>query len=111
MLINTAFGVAAVRRVAPRGRTLRSDPAARFTIILPGGAHDPHRNADIDRHRCCDRGGRGCSSAAPALATSCGRVEQPVDHNVITAILVIGVVGMILDQMLARAARMVTFPE
>ena len=31
--------------------------------------------------------------------------------NVITAILVIGVVGMILDQILARAARMVTFPE
>ena len=31
--------------------------------------------------------------------------------NVITAILVIGVVGMILDQLLARATRLVTFPE
>ena len=31
--------------------------------------------------------------------------------NVITAILVIGVVGMVLDQMLARATRLVTFPE
>jgi nitrate/nitrite transport system permease protein len=31
--------------------------------------------------------------------------------NVITAILLIGVVGMILDQMLARVAKLVTFPE
>ena len=31
--------------------------------------------------------------------------------NVITAILVIGVVGMVLDQVLARATRLVTFPE
>jgi len=31
--------------------------------------------------------------------------------NVITAILVIGVVGMVLDQALARATRLVTFPE
>src|SRR5262247_3465233 len=31
--------------------------------------------------------------------------------NVITAILVIGVVGMVLDQILARATRLVTFPE
>jgi nitrate/nitrite transport system permease protein len=31
--------------------------------------------------------------------------------NVIVAILVIGLVGMVLDQMLARVARMVTFPE
>jgi nitrate/nitrite transport system permease protein len=31
--------------------------------------------------------------------------------NVITAIVVIGVVGMILDQILARATRLVTFPE
>src|SRR5207244_13604919 len=31
--------------------------------------------------------------------------------NVITAILVIGMVGMALDQMLARATRLVTFPE
>jgi nitrate/nitrite transport system permease protein len=30
---------------------------------------------------------------------------------VITAILVIGVVGMVLDQVLARFARLVTFPE
>src|ERR1700693_3513395 len=31
--------------------------------------------------------------------------------NVITAILVIGLVGMVLDQVLARLARLVTFPE
>jgi ABC-type nitrate/sulfonate/bicarbonate transport system permease component len=31
--------------------------------------------------------------------------------NVIIAILLIGVVGMLLDQLLARAARAVTFPE
>ena len=31
--------------------------------------------------------------------------------NVITAILVIGVVGMVLDQILARATKLVTFPE
>jgi nitrate/nitrite transport system permease protein len=31
--------------------------------------------------------------------------------NVINAILLIGLVGMVLDQVLARFARMVTFPE
>jgi nitrate/nitrite transport system permease protein len=31
--------------------------------------------------------------------------------NVINAILLIGLVGMVLDQILAFAARMVTFPE
>ena len=31
--------------------------------------------------------------------------------NVINAILLIGVVGMVLDQLLARAAKLVTFPE
>ena len=31
--------------------------------------------------------------------------------NVIVAILMIGVIGMILDQILAGAARLVTFPE
>ena len=31
--------------------------------------------------------------------------------NVINAILLIGLVGMVLDQMLARFARLVTFPE
>jgi nitrate/nitrite transport system permease protein len=30
---------------------------------------------------------------------------------VITAIVVIGVIGMLLDQVLARATRLVTFPE
>jgi nitrate/nitrite transport system permease protein len=30
---------------------------------------------------------------------------------VITSILVIGLVGMVLDQLLARAQRLVTFPE
>jgi nitrate/nitrite transport system permease protein len=30
---------------------------------------------------------------------------------VITSIIVIGVVGMILDQMLARVAKLVTYPE
>jgi nitrate/nitrite transport system permease protein len=31
--------------------------------------------------------------------------------NVITAILLIGLVGMVLDQILARVAKLVTFPE
>jgi nitrate/nitrite transport system permease protein len=31
--------------------------------------------------------------------------------NVINAILLIGLVGMVLDQILARLARLVTFPE
>jgi nitrate/nitrite transport system permease protein len=31
--------------------------------------------------------------------------------NVITAILVIGLVGMLLDLILARLTRLVTFPE
>ena len=35
-------------------------------------------------------------------------VPQP---TLFTAILVIGIVGMVLDQALARATRAVTFPE
>jgi nitrate/nitrite transport system permease protein len=31
--------------------------------------------------------------------------------NIITAIVLIGVIGMLLDQMLARLARAVTYPE
>ena len=38
-------------------------------------------------------------------------MEQSSITNVITAIFVIGLVGMALDFTLARLARLVTFPE
>lgn len=37
--------------------------------------------------------------------------NNPGNTNVVTSILVIGLVGMALDQLLARAQRAVTFPE
>jgi nitrate/nitrite transport system permease protein len=74
MMINTAFGVAAVRKEWINvARTLEVGTFRRaFTIILP--------------------------AAAPTIL-------------VIIAILLIGLVGMVLDQVLARLTRLVTFPE
>jgi nitrate/nitrite transport system permease protein len=115
MLINTAFGVAAVRREwLDVARTLEVGPLRRaFTIILPAAAPTILTGMRISI---------GIAwlviVAAEMLVGGTGigyfvwnEWNNLSITNVITAILVIGVVGMILDQILARATRLVTFPE
>jgi nitrate/nitrite transport system permease protein len=115
MLINTAFGVAAVRtewlNVA---RTLEVGALRRaFTIILPAAAPTILTGMRISI---------GIAwlviVAAEMLVGGTGigyfvwnEWNNLSITNVITAILVIGLVGMVLDQALARATRLVTFPE
>jgi nitrate/nitrite transport system permease protein len=115
MLINTAFGVSAVRtewlNVA---RTLEVGVLRRaFTIILPAAAPTILTGMRISI---------GIAwlviVAAEMLVGGTGigyfvwnEWNNLSITNVITAILVIGVVGMVLDQLLARATRLVTFPE
>jgi nitrate/nitrite transport system permease protein len=115
MLINTAFGVASVRgewlNVA---RTLEVGALRRaFTIILPAAAPTILTGMRISI---------GIAwlviVAAEMLVGGTGigyfvwnEWNNLSITNVITAILVIGGVGMVLDQALARATRLVTFPE
>jgi nitrate/nitrite transport system permease protein len=115
MLINTAFGVASVRsewlNVA---KTLEVGPVRRaFTIILPAAAPTILTGMRISI---------GIAwlviVAAEMLVGGTGigyfvwnEWNNLSITNVITAILVIGIVGMVLDQALARATRAVTFPE
>ena len=115
MLINTAFGVAAVRREwLDVARTLEVGVLRRaFTIILPAAAPTILTGMRISI---------GIAwlviVAAEMLVGGTGigyfvwnEWNNLSITNVITAILVIGVVGMVLDQALARATRLVTFPE
>jgi nitrate/nitrite transport system permease protein len=115
MLINTAFGVAAVRKEWLNvARTLEVGVIRRaFTIILPAAAPTILTGMRISI---------GIAwlviVAAEMLVGGTGigyfvwnEWNNLSITNVITAILVIGVVGMVLDQVLARLARMVTFPE
>ena len=115
MLINTAFGVAAVRKEWLNvARTLEVGPLRRaFTIILPAAAPTILTGMRISI---------GIAwlviVAAEMLVGGTGigyfvwnEWNNLSITNVITAILVIGVVGMVLDQILARATRLVTFPE
>ena len=115
MLINTAFGVAAVRKEWLNvARTLEVGTFRRaFTIILPAAAPTILTGMRISI---------GIAwlviVAAEMLVGGTGigyfvwnEWNNLSITNVITAILVIGVVGMVLDQMLARATRLVTFPE
>jgi nitrate/nitrite transport system permease protein len=115
MMINTAFGVASVRsewlNVA---KTLEVGTWRRvFTIILPAAAPTILTGMRISI---------GIAwlviVAAEMLVGGTGigyfvwnEWNNLSITNVITAILVIGLVGMVLDQMLARFARLVTFPE
>src|SRR6476469_4082337 len=114
MLLNTAFGVASVRRdwinVA---KTLEVGTLRRaFTIILPAAAPTILTSMRI-------------SIGLPWLVLVAAEMlvggtgigyfvwnewNNLSITNVIIAILVIGVVGMLLDQILARFTRMVTFP-
>jgi len=115
MLINTAFGVSAVRREWLNvAKTLEVGTLRRiFTIILPAAAPTILTGMRISI---------GIAwlviVAAEMLVGGTGigyfvwnEWNNLSITNVITAILVIGVVGMVLDQALARATRLVTFPE
>jgi nitrate/nitrite transport system permease protein len=115
MMINTAFGVASVRREWLNvAKTLEVGTWRRvFTIILPAAAPTILTGMRISI---------GIAwlviVAAEMLVGGTGigyfvwnEWNNLSITNVITAILVIGLVGMVLDQILARFARLVTFPE
>jgi nitrate/nitrite transport system permease protein len=115
MLINTAFGVSAVRKEWLNvARTLEVGTVRRaFTIILPAAAPTILTGMRISI---------GIAwlviVAAEMLVGGTGigyfvwnEWNNLSITNVITAILLIGVVGMVLDQILARLTRLVTFPE
>jgi nitrate/nitrite transport system permease protein len=115
MLINTAFGVASVRREWINvARTLEVGPVRRaFTVILPAAAPTILTGMRISI---------GIAwlviVAAEMLVGGTGigyfvwnEWNNLSITNVITSILTIGLVGMILDLLLARAARLVTYPE
>jgi nitrate/nitrite transport system permease protein len=115
MLINTAFGVSAVRKEWLNvARTLEVGAVRRaFTIILPAAAPTILTGMRISI---------GIAwlviVAAEMLVGGTGigyfvwnEWNNLSITNVITAILLIGLVGMVLDQILARLTRLVTFPE
>jgi nitrate/nitrite transport system permease protein len=115
MLINTAFGVASVRKEWLNvARTLEVGPVRRaFTVILPAAAPTILTGMRISI---------GIAwlviVAAEMLVGGTGigyfvwnEWNNLSITNVIVAILFIGVVGMILDLLLARAAKLVAYPE
>lgn len=115
MLVNTAFGVSAVRKEWINvARTLEVGNIRRaFTVILPAAAPTILTGMRISI---------GIAwlviVAAEMLVGGTGigyfvwnEWNNLSITNVIIAIFVIGLVGMILDQILARFTRMVTFPE
>jgi nitrate/nitrite transport system permease protein len=115
MLINTAFGVAGVRKEwLDVARTLEVGVFRRVvTILLPAAAPTIVTGMRISI---------GIAwlviVAAEMLVGGTGigyfvwnEWNNLSITNVITAILVIGLVGMVLDQLLARFARSVTFAE
>ena len=115
MLLNTAFGVASVRKEWINvARTLEVGTVRRaFTVILPAAAPTILTGMRISI---------GIAwlviVAAEMLVGGTGigyfvwnEWNNLSITNVIIAILTIGVVGMLLDQILARFTRMVTFPE
>ena len=115
MLINTAFGVSGTRKEWLNvARTLEVGPIRRaFTVILPAAAPTILTGMRISI---------GIAwlviVAAEMLVGGTGigyfvwnEWNNLSINNVIVSILVIGLVGMILDQLLARAQALVTFPE
>ena len=115
MLINTAFGVASVRKEWLNvARTLEVGPLRKaFTVVLPAAAPTIMTGMRISI---------GIAwlviVAAEMLVggTGIGYYVWNEWNNlsiasIVTAILVIGLVGMALDQMLAWATRRVTYPE
>jgi nitrate/nitrite transport system permease protein len=115
MLINTAFGVASVRKEWINvARTLEVGPFRKaFTIILPAAAPTILTGMRISI---------GIAwlviVAAEMLVGGTGigyfvwnQWNNLSITDIISAILLIGLIGMILDQILARAAKAVTYPE
>jgi nitrate/nitrite transport system permease protein len=115
MLINTAFGVASVRKEWINvARTLEVGSVRRaFTVILPAAAPTILTGMRISI---------GIAwlviVAAEMLVGGTGigyfvwnEWNNLSITNVIIAIILIGLVGMLLDQALARVTRLVTFPE
>jgi nitrate/nitrite transport system permease protein len=115
MLINTAFGVASVRREwVDVARTLEVGTFRRaFTVILPAAAPTILTGMRISI---------GIAwlviVAAEMLVGGTGigyfvwnEWNNLSITNVIIAILLIGLVGMVFDQLLAKVTRLVTFPE
>ncbi|MBL8565225.1 MAG: nitrate ABC transporter permease [Hyphomicrobiaceae bacterium] len=115
MLINTAFGVANVRKEWINvARTLEVGTLRKaFTVILPAAAPTIVTGMRISI---------GIAwlviVAAEMLVGGTGvgyfvwnEWNNLSITNVITAILVIGFVGMLLDQILARLGHLVTYPE
>ncbi len=115
MMINTAFGVSAVRKEWLNvAKTLEVGTFRRaFTIILPAAAPTILTGMRISI---------GIAwlviVAAEMLVGGTGigyfvwnEWNNLSITNVINAILLIGVVGMLLDLILARLTRLVTFPE
>src|SRR3981081_870284 len=115
MLINTAFGVASVRQDWLNVAKTLEMPAWRtaWRVILPAAAPTILTGMRISI---------GIAwlviVAAEMLVGGTGigyfvwnEWNNLSITNVIIAILVIGMVGMLLDQILARFTRMVTFPE
>ena len=115
MLINTAFGVSAVKREWLNvASTLEVNPLRKaFQVILPAAAPTILTGMRISM---------GIAwlviVAAEMLVGGTGigyfvwnEWNNLSITNVIIAILLIGVAGMLLDQILARFTRLVTFPE
>ena len=115
MLINTAFGVSTTRKEWLNvARTLEVGPIRRaFTVVLPAAAPTILTGMRISI---------GIAwlviVAAEMLVGGTGigyfvwnEWNNLSITNVIVSILAIGLVGLLLDQLLARAQRAVTFPE
>ena len=115
MLINTAFGVASVRKEWINvARTLEVGTLRRaFTVILPAAAPTIVTGMRISI---------GIAwlviVAAEMLVGGTGigyfvwnEWNNLSIANIVTAILLIGVVGLLLDQGLARLTKLVTYPE
>ena len=115
MLINTAFGVASVRREWLNvAKTLEVGPMRKaFRVILPAAAPTIMTGMRISV---------GIAwlviVAAEMLVGGTGigyfvwnEWNNLSIANIISGILAIGLVGMVLDQVLARFTRLVTFPE
>ena len=115
MLINTAFGVASVRREWLNvAKTLEVGPLRKaFRVILPAAAPTIMTGMRISI---------GIAwlviVAAEMLVGGTGigyfvwnEWNNLSIANIISGILAIGLVGMLLDQFLARMTRLVTFPE
>src|SRR6202035_3134281 len=115
MLINTAFGVASVRKEWINvARTLEVGTVRRaFTVILPAAAPTM-----LTRMRVCICIAWLVIVAAEMLVGGTGigyfvwnEWNNLSITNVIIAIFTIGVVGMVIDQVLARVTPTVTFLE